>query len=90
MSTSLASTDLADDIAIDINKSLNEISVFLDIEKAFHAMIHSSILNKAEHYGISGNANNWLSSYHAGRRQYVQIEFFKSIVMRTMCCGQQG
>ena len=53
-------------------------------------MHHSSLLWKQGHYGIRGIANHWLSSYLTGRKQYVEINLFKSKLMQIMCGVPQG
>ena len=75
-STTVALTDLVDNIATAIDKKLHTISVFFDIEKAFDSIDHPLLLKKLRHYCIRGIANHWLSSYLTGRKQYVEVNFF--------------
>ena len=45
----------------------------MDISKAFDTTDHHILLNKLDHYGISGHSFNWLSSYLTNRTQLVQF-----------------
>ena len=83
--TAMALTDLVDNIA-----TLHTMSVCLHFEKAFDTIDHSLSLQKLGHYVIRGIANHWLSSYLAGRKQYLEIIFLMSKLMQTMCGVPQG
>ena len=52
--------------------------IFIDLEKASDTLSHDILLEKLNHYGISGNANNWFKSYLSDRTQFVSINSFNS------------
>ena len=52
--------------------------VFLDLQKAFDTVDHEVLLDKLQHYGIRGVANEWFRSFLTGRKQFVFISDFKS------------
>ena len=47
---------------------------FLDIKKAFDTVDHDILINKLEHYGIRGTANDLLKSYLSQRKQSIVID----------------
>ena len=47
--------------------------LFLDFSKAFDTVPHVRLLGKLRYYGITGKANNWISSLLSGRRQRVVV-----------------
>ena len=49
------------------------IGVFIDLQKAFDTVNHSILLDKLNHYGISGTSNAWFKSYLSDRQQFVSI-----------------
>ena len=50
------------------------IGVFIDLQKAFDTVNHSILLEKLNHYGISGISNTWFKSYLSDRQQFVCID----------------
>ena len=52
--------------------------IFIDLEKAFDTVSHDILLEKLNHYGIRGIANDWFSSYLSDRTQFVSINGFNS------------
>ena len=55
------------------NKKFTGVS-FLDIKKAFDRVDHHILINKLEHYGIRGTANDLLKSYLLQRKQFIVID----------------
>ena len=50
----------------------------MDLEKTFDTLSHDILLEKLNHYGISGNENNWFKSYLSDRTQFASINSFNS------------
>jgi len=71
-STSLAITDLYENLLQNLDKKRISCAVFLDLRKAFDSVNHSILLTKLEHYGVRGNALKPIQSYLSNRKQYVQ------------------
>ena len=57
--------------ATDNNKHV--LGIFIDLSKAFDTLDHRILLQKLEHHGIRGQAQNLLKSYLLGRSQYTSI-----------------
>ena len=66
------------------------LAVFCDLSKAFDVIDHTILLDKLNHYGIRGIANNWLQNYLTNRQQYVQLENSKSSLKPIKCGVPQG
>ena len=62
--------------ALDTNNY--NISVFIDLKKAFNTIDFGILLKKLEHYGVKGIANDWFRSYLNGRVQYTEINGIRS------------
>ena len=55
-STSSAILELIDKITEAMNNKECDVTVFIDLTKAFDVIAHSSLLRKLSHYGIRGTA----------------------------------
>ena len=64
--------------------------VFVDLEKAFDTIDHYILLQKGEHYGIRGVANEWFSSYLKNRAQFVSIDNVSSTIKELLTGAPQG
>ena len=63
-------TTAHDNISANLHTSL----VFLDIKKAFDTVNHDILIQKLEHYGIRGIANDLFKSYLRSRKQFVTLD----------------
>ena len=73
-STKHAVTDVITMAYDNINDKKFTCVSFLDIKKAFDSVDHDILINKLEHYGIRGNANDLLKSYLSQRKQFIVID----------------
>ena len=69
-----------------INEQKTNLSVFLDLKKAFDTVDHDVLLSKLSAYGVTDLAHGWFTSYLAGREQYCYVEG-KSSNKRLVQCG---
>ena len=69
-----------------INEQKTNLSVFLDLKKAFDTVDHDVLLSKLSAYGVTDLAHGWFTSYLTGREQYCYIEG-KSSNKRLVQCG---
>ena len=62
-STSHVLIHLTDKIREQLDKGNFACGIFVDFRKAFDIADHEILIQKLNHYGIRGIANNWFSSY---------------------------
>ena len=77
-STTHAIFNFADIIHSALENDLFNISVFIDLRKAFDTVDFLILLKKLDHYGISGLANEWFRSYLSERTQVTEINGVRS------------
>ena len=76
--TTHATLDFIKSIEEAIESNQYAIGIFCDLSKAFDTLNHNILLQKLDHYGIRGKANEWFSSYLKDRKQYVELNNRKS------------
>ena len=89
-STSMAITQLIENLTDANEDKKYTVGVFIDLKKAFDTIDHNLLLKKLDHYGIRGVPNDWLRSYLSDRRQYVSFNNFNSDLMNVSCGVPQG
>ena len=52
--------------------------MFIDLSKAFDTINHSILLAKLKYYGFDQNALSWFKSYLTDRKQFVEVDGYKS------------
>ncbi len=67
------------------HKKLN-LSIFLDLKKAFDTVDHKILLEKLRKYGIREHSGDWFESYLKNRKQYCAANGYESRP-RTVACG---
>ena len=73
-----------------IDKRKLNISVFLDLKKAFDTVDHGILLSKLSKYGAVVTPLRWFTSYLTDRKQYCQINGHKSCLKNVLCGIPQG
>ena len=66
------------------------VSVFIDIKKAFDTVSHEILLEKLDILGIRGIENKWFRNYLTGRSQSTEILGTKSTPKHITCGVPQG
>ena len=80
-STTQALIEILDKIRDSMEKGKIVCGIFADLSKAFDTVDHKILLEKLNHYGVRGNANDLIKDYLHNRKQYVQIGDIKSSLL---------
>ena len=81
---------ITDKIQRAIENKMISCGIYLDLSKAFDTVDHSILLNKLDHYGIRGIANDWFRSYLDNRKQFVTLGNISSEQLLVTCGVPQG
>ena len=90
LSTKNALLSIVESIQSHLDKNKFCAGVFVDLKKAFGTVDHHILLQKLEHYGIRGVANEWFSSYLKNRAQFVSIGNVSSTIKELLTGVPQG
>ncbi len=75
---------------VEMDNNNTSISIFLDLSKNFDTINHKILLDKLKYYGIDGLAHNLIESYLTSRKQFVEIDGFKSDILTVNTGVPQG
>ena len=89
-STELAVLELTDRALIKIDEKQLPIAIYMDLSKEFDTLDHTILIKKLSHYGISGNALRWFTSYLTNRIQYMEIDTIASTQQMITTAVPQG
>ncbi len=66
------------------------VNIFLDISKVFDTLDHKILIKKLEYYGLQGMSLTLMESYLLNRKQYIEIDEYKSDTLQLSTGVQQG
>ena len=89
-STTLAAMKLTSMIVRAYHNKVYAACFFLDLRKAFDTIDHDILLEKMNHMGFRGYSSQYYGSYLSGRKQYLQVDEFKSHECRITKGVPQG
>ena len=76
------------------NEGKINISIFVDLKKAFDTVSYEILLAKLEHYGVRNTELLWFRNYLTNRTQYVSLnlkgESYSSCLLECKCGVPQG
>ena len=75
---------------VNLDRKLFNLTVFIDLKKAFDTVDHHILLKKLELYGIKGQALSFLKSYLTNRSQKCKMNGFISSERLIKCGVPQG
>ena len=64
--------------------------IFLDLKKAFDTLDHVILLSKLESFGFRGRVLTLLKSYLNNRKQFLQLDSYRSSCQSVKCGVPQG
>ena len=73
-----------------IDKRKRNVSIFLDLKKAFDTVDHDILLSKLSAFGICGKTHCWFKTYLKNRKQFCYVEGQESSMNRIVCGIPQG
>ena len=84
----------SDNIFQALNEGKINLTVFIDLKKAFDTVDYEILLSKLEHYGVRGTELLWFRNYLKNRTQYVNLslrgETVNSCLLECKCGVPQG
>ena len=89
-STSLALSELTEEVTLSMDNNEFIVGVFIDLSKAFNTIDQRLLLKKTRQFWYSRVALNELKSYLSNRKQYVMLNFSASELMSVVCGVPQG
>lgn len=89
-STVTALLDVTNQWYLNIDNSMINMVVFLDLAKAFDTVSHNILLKKLELYGVKGKSLDWFTSYLTNRQQQCVVEGCISKSQVVDCGVPQG
>ena len=89
-STYMAITNFHNKILKDLDCGMYSIGLFFDLSKAFDTVDHGILLDKLNHYGVSGACLKWLKNYLYKRKQFVSYNGVNSSPKSISCGVPQG
>ena len=89
-STEYAALELVDRITLEMDNMNTPVNIFLDLSKAFDTLDHQILIKKLEYYGIHGLSLKLMESYLFNRKQYVEIDEYKSDMLHLTTGVPQG
>ena len=66
------------------------LTVFLDLNKAFDTVDHSVLIKKLCAYGVRGKPGDWFESYLTNRKQFCSLNGLRSKARKVTCGLPQG
>ena len=78
LSTNHAVIDITSKIETACDKGFFACGVYFDFKKAFDTVNHEFLLNKLNHYGITGTERQWFKTYLKGLQQHTTVNSFYS------------
>ena len=88
--TSLALTDVTDNILQQLDNHNHVIGIYLDLQKPLDTVNHETLLFKLYNYGVRGIAYEWFSSYLSDRYQFTYVNSVCSDLAKIRCGVSQG
>ena len=86
-STVSALLQITDKLNKGYDRHMISVALITDLSAAYDTVDHMILLQKLEHYGIRGSENLLFRNYLSKRKQYVQIDTYKSDILPSPDCS---
>ena len=86
----LTTLHLVDNMINQIDNGKTPIYIYIDLSKAFDTLNHDILIHKLNYYGVKGSELKLFDNYLSNRKQYTEVNGYKSNTQMIQARVPQG